>query len=80
MPCVNQADAARVMTDETVTVSNSENSRQRQKIRKALRLDPSDEKFGKIYNHYSHIYNVRWLTDSDKKLGVTKKGKKKLPG
>ena len=78
--CKNQADAARVMTDETVTVSKSENSWQRQKIGNALRLDPSDEKFGKIYNHYSHIYNVRWLTDSDKKLGVTKKGKKKLPG
>ena len=86
--CKNQTDAARVMTDETVTVSNSENSWQRQKIGNALRLDPSDEKFGKIYKRMtgesvsecSHIYNVRWLTDSDKKLGVTKKGKKKLPG
>ena len=86
--CKNQTDAARVMTDETVTVSKSENSWQRQKIGNALRLDPSDEKFGKIIKRMtgesgsvcSHIYNVRWLTDSDKKLGVTKKGKKKLPG
>jgi len=79
--CKSQADAAKLIYEETVTSTENAYSSVRQKISRALRLNPSDEKFGKIHNQNesNHIYNVRWLTDEDT-LGVTKRGRKVLPG
>jgi len=73
--CKNQTDAARLITNKSIHKFET----QKKRVARVLGLDPSDENYGKILHDGKHIYYVRWLTDEDT-LGVTKRGRKKLPG